>query len=164
MAIHIRQNASASVSSMQRMMKKAYKSELDPNNKQVTSMRRHVRAVRWAYNWGIGRIGRWFVSVLAEEDARLPQPPEMGDVSGVDVGIKTLATCSDGECYINPKALAAKTRFSADGLKQSNSLAEATAPGFSSGPRRRRGHPRNRVSVRNSVSERPALCSHPGVE
>jgi hypothetical protein len=58
MAIHIRQNASASVSSMQRMMKKAYKSELDPNNKQVTSMRRHVRAVRWAYNWGIGRIGR----------------------------------------------------------------------------------------------------------
>jgi putative transposase len=38
------------------MMKKAYKSELDPNKKQVTSMRRHVGAARWAYKWGIERI------------------------------------------------------------------------------------------------------------
>jgi len=38
------------------MMKKAYKSELDPNNKRVTSMRRHVGAARWAYKWGIERI------------------------------------------------------------------------------------------------------------
>ena len=56
------------------------------------------------------RAGRWFVSVLVEEDALPPQPPEMGDVLGVDVGIKTLATCSDGESYANPKALAAKTK------------------------------------------------------
>jgi hypothetical protein len=86
------------------MMKKAYKSELDLNNKQVTSM---------------------------------------AGMRGQCVGRTTGASgASDGERYINPKALAAKTRFSADGLKQSNNLAEATAPGFSSGPRRRRGHPR----------------------
>lgn len=56
------------------------------------------------------RAGRWFVSVLVEENALPPQPPETGDVIGVDVGIKTLATCSDGESYANPKALVAKTK------------------------------------------------------
>ena len=33
-----------------------------------------------------------------------------GDVLGSDVGIKTLATCSDGTCCANPKALAAKIK------------------------------------------------------
>lgn len=37
-------------------MKKAYKSELDPNNKQITAMRQHVGAARWAFNWGLERI------------------------------------------------------------------------------------------------------------
>lgn len=37
-------------------MKNAYKSELDPNNKQITAMRQHVGAARWAYNWGLERI------------------------------------------------------------------------------------------------------------
>jgi putative transposase len=227
-------------------MKNAYKSELDPNNKQVTVMRQHVGAARWAYNWGIERIkqaaaegekwpsavdlhrevnkfkrtdalpwgyevskcafqeslrnlqaavdnlraskqgkrkgaqmgfskrktrkrglgscrftgtikvfddsiqlprigvvrlkehgylpsdkritqatiseraGRWFVSVLVEEETLASQPTggvaesvsskATGEVLGVDVGIKTLATCSDGTCYANPKALAAKTK------------------------------------------------------
>jgi transposase len=34
-----------------------------------------------------------------------------GNVLGGDVGIKTLATCSDGTCCANPKALAAKIKF-----------------------------------------------------
>jgi putative transposase len=33
-----------------------------------------------------------------------------GNVLGSDVGIKTLATCSDGTCCANPKALAAKIK------------------------------------------------------
>ncbi len=37
-------------------MKNAYKSELDPNNKQSRAMRQHVGAARWAYNWGLERI------------------------------------------------------------------------------------------------------------
>jgi putative transposase len=52
---------------------------------------------------------RWFVSVLVEEDA--PElEPTTGAVVGIDVGIKTLATCSDGETHANPKALYAKTK------------------------------------------------------
>jgi putative transposase len=33
-----------------------------------------------------------------------------GNVLGGDVGIKTLATCSDGTCCANPKALAVKIK------------------------------------------------------
>lgn len=32
---------------------RAYKVELDPNNKQATAMRRHAGAARWAFNWGL---------------------------------------------------------------------------------------------------------------
>ena len=82
------------------------------------------------------RAGRWFVSVLVEEEAPTGDIPEVatedmtegmtgelievatetvsnkatGDVLGGDVGIKTLATCSDGTCCANPKALAAKIK------------------------------------------------------
>lgn len=48
--------------------------------------------------------GRWFVSVQVEED--IPDPPVATGVSiGIDVGIKTLAQCSDGRSIANPKAL-----------------------------------------------------------
>lgn len=58
------------------------------------------------------RAGHWFVSVVAEVAPRgYPEQPELtGAVIGIDVGIKTLATCSDGDTYENPKALAAKTK------------------------------------------------------
>ena len=55
------------------------------------------------------RAGRWFVSVLVDEPDRTPAPTT-GAVIGVDVGIKTLATCSNGLTFANPKALAAKTK------------------------------------------------------
>lgn len=54
------------------------------------------------------RAGHWFVSVTAEFE---PEAVELTDqVIGIDVGIKTLATCSDGDTYENPKALNAKTK------------------------------------------------------
>lgn len=34
---------------------KAYKTELDPNNKQATALLKHAGAARWAYNWGLAR-------------------------------------------------------------------------------------------------------------
>ncbi len=50
------------------------------------------------------KAGRWFVSVLVNEEI---QPQELtGEIIGVDLGIKSLATCSDGTAYANPKALA----------------------------------------------------------
>jgi putative transposase len=50
------------------------------------------------------QAGRWFVSVQVEEEQ--PDPSlAMGHTVGVDLGIKTLATCSDGTVMQNPKAL-----------------------------------------------------------
>jgi putative transposase len=39
--------------------------------------------------------GRWSVSVLVEQEHVIPE--NTGPVGGVDLGIKRLATCSDGE-------------------------------------------------------------------
>lgn len=50
------------------------------------------------------KAGRWFVSVLVEEDA--PEPsPATGPAVGVDLGIKSLATVSDGRTFDPPRAL-----------------------------------------------------------
>ena len=50
------------------------------------------------------RAGRWFASVQVEMD--IPDPElGRGDPIGVDFGLKTLAFCSDGTTFENPKAL-----------------------------------------------------------
>ena len=50
------------------------------------------------------RGGRWFVSLQMEEDIQI-QENKPQEAVGVDLGIKTLATCSDGQTFDNPKAL-----------------------------------------------------------
>ena len=53
--------------------------------------------------------GRWFVSIRVEEE--VPDPaPASGDPIGIDLGIKTLAQCSDGIAIENPKALRSKLK------------------------------------------------------
>jgi putative transposase len=47
--------------------------------------------------------GRWFVSVQASQE--ISEPPKPETVIGIDVGIKTLATCSNGEVFENSKNL-----------------------------------------------------------
>ena len=50
------------------------------------------------------RAGRWYVAVQVEME--MPEPPLKPEiVVGVDLGIKTLATCSDGEVFENPRSL-----------------------------------------------------------
>jgi len=50
------------------------------------------------------RATRWFVSVTVEEE--LPNPKYIsGNTVGVDLGVKTLATISDGTTFSNPRAL-----------------------------------------------------------
>jgi len=50
------------------------------------------------------RAGRWYVAVQVEMEMPEPQvKPEA--VVGVDLGIKTLATCSDSEVFENPRSL-----------------------------------------------------------
>ncbi len=48
--------------------------------------------------------GRWYVSMQVEEEGPDP-PPAHGSPIGVDLGITTLAQCSDGRAVANPKAL-----------------------------------------------------------
>lgn len=57
------------------------------------------------------RAGRWFVSIQVEEE--LPAfagKKDEHDVVGVDLGIKTLATMSDGQTFDAPKPLKTKLR------------------------------------------------------
>ena len=35
------------------LVQRAFKTELDLNNRQVTACRQHAGAARWAYNWGL---------------------------------------------------------------------------------------------------------------
>ena len=55
------------------------------------------------------RADRWYVSVTVEMELGRPDPPSGGPV-GVDLGVKTLATLSDGITYSNPRALEKKLR------------------------------------------------------
>jgi len=55
------------------------------------------------------RANKWFVSVTVEE--KLPDPvPNGGAAVGVDLGIKTLATLSDGTTFANPRAMGRRLR------------------------------------------------------
>lgn len=52
------------------------------------------------------QAGRWYVSCLMEKEI---VPQELtADVIGVDLGIKTLAVCSNGQVFENPKSLKKK--------------------------------------------------------
>lgn len=54
------------------------------------------------------KAGHWFVSVTVKSES---EPVELTDqVIGVDVGVKILATCSDGSTFANPKALSARAK------------------------------------------------------
>jgi putative transposase len=55
------------------------------------------------------RVNRWFVSVTVEEELPDPELP-MGGAVGVDLGVKTLATLSDGTSFPNPRALGRRLR------------------------------------------------------
>ena len=53
------------------------------------------------------KAGRWYVSICVHKQQAEPTQAT-GKVIGVDLGIKTLATCSDGCTFENPKALRKK--------------------------------------------------------
>ncbi|HEX4203540.1 MAG TPA: transposase [Ktedonobacteraceae bacterium] len=53
------------------------------------------------------KAGRWYVSICVHMEQAEPRHAT-GEVIGVDLGIKTLATLSDGRTFANPKALASR--------------------------------------------------------
>ena len=53
------------------------------------------------------RAGRWYASLTVEREPAAPASPPKGGVVGVDLGVKNLATLSDGTVIPNPRALGA---------------------------------------------------------
>src|SRR5579885_497435 len=49
------------------------------------------------------QAGHWYVSVQVEQEQTVPE--NTGPVVGVDLGVKSLATCSDGTVIPNPRHL-----------------------------------------------------------
>jgi len=49
------------------------------------------------------RAGEWYVSLQVKQDVPDPESPS-GPPLGIDLGIKTMAYCSDGRAFGNPKA------------------------------------------------------------
>jgi putative transposase len=64
------------------------------------------------------QAGHWYVSVQVVQEQTVPV--NTGPVVGVDLGVKTLATCSDGTVFPNPKPLTRR-------LKQIKRLHRAVA-------------------------------------
>ncbi len=56
------------------------------------------------------RAGRWYASLTVERDDKPVTKPPRGGAVGVDLGIKTLATLSDGTVIENPRCLASSER------------------------------------------------------
>lgn len=55
------------------------------------------------------KADRWFVSLGVKQEIETPTPP-LGEPVGVDLGIKTLATFSNGVAVDNPRALRVRLR------------------------------------------------------
>ena len=56
------------------------------------------------------RAGRWYAALTVERDDKPVTKPPTGGAVGIDLGVKTLATLSDGTVIANPRALAASER------------------------------------------------------
>ena len=56
------------------------------------------------------RAGRWYASLTVERDTPVAVCAPKGGAVGVDLGVKTLATLSDGMVIENPRCLAASER------------------------------------------------------
>ena len=89
----------------------------------------------------------WFACCCVE-DGQEPPPVKDGPTIGVDVGVGTMATCSDGTTVENPRALA-------NGLKQLRRLDKALA-------RSRNVHGRSNHSNRRERSTPTGVAGMPG--
>ena len=56
------------------------------------------------------RAGRWYAALTVERDDKPVTKPPKGGAVGIDLGIKTLATLSDGTVIENPRCLAVSER------------------------------------------------------
>lgn len=95
------------------------------------------------------RAGRWFVSVVIEQE--LSAPVNVGHPVGVDLGINHLAVTSDGQVFANPRALARR-------LKKLRQLQRAHARKTKGGANRKKSQKKiARLHYRVSCVRRDAL-------
>ncbi len=90
------------------------------------------------------QAGRWYVSVQVEEEQEKPVPTATSAI-GIDLGIKTLATLSDGNTFENPRALK-------QALQKLKRLERAKS-------RRKKGS-KNRVKARKAIAKTHARIAH----
>ena len=90
------------------------------------------------------QAGRWYVSIQVEEDVAPPVSTATSAI-GVDLGIKTLATLSDGVTFENPRALK-------HALKKLKRLERAKS-------RRKKGS-KNRAKARKAIAKVHARIAH----
>jgi putative transposase len=75
-----------------------------PNIENGVRMSEEVRFSGKIMSYTVSRdVDRWYVSILVETEVE--ELPKTGKTVGVDLGIKTLATLSDGTVVENPKLL-----------------------------------------------------------
>ena len=48
------------MNAIQRTIQRAYRTELDLNDKQTAACKRHAGVARWAYNWGLARKREYY--------------------------------------------------------------------------------------------------------
>ena len=82
------------------------------------------------------RAGRWYAALTVEREDRTPARPPKGGAVGVDLGVKSLVTLSDGTTIANPHTLKANERR----LKRAQRSLSRRQPGS-----HRRAHARERV-------------------
>ena len=102
-------------------------------------MSQPLREVCWVKNVVAKRRGnRWFASVLYENGKDLPEPgTQDGLIIGVDVGLKTLAFCSDGRQFHNPRPLKPNTGRNCAIWTRPSHGAENTTPTGNHNPSKR---------------------------
>ena len=105
----------------------AVKVRLDPTPSQGRLMASHAGAARFAYNAGLAHVKealdngdhadwshygliRWWNANKDELAAPVSVSAPRGGVVGVDLGVKNLATLSDGTVIPNPRALGARLK------------------------------------------------------
>ena len=92
-----------------------------PHLKRGIRMAEQVRFQGKILSYTVSRdLDRWYVSVLVETS--VSELPKTSKIVGVDLGIKTLATLSDGSVFENPKLLKIQEKRLA---RQARELAKA---------------------------------------
>ena len=98
------------------------------------------------------RAGRWYASLTVERDDKPVTKPPKGGAVGIDLGIKTLATLSDGTVIENPRCLAASERR----LKKAQKALSRKVKGSR---RRAKARPKSPASTRASRTSGSTQCT-----